>query len=79
MTAEQNLEVVRRAYEAVARGDFEGALEAFDPSVVVEDRRGSASGVQVSEQQFHVFDFAHDRVVRFRAFVDREQALRAAG
>jgi ketosteroid isomerase-like protein len=131
MMGKQNVEIVHRAYEAVARGDLEGALEAFDASVAVEDHdrslesttayrghqglmdlfalvnegfedvrytaekfthagdrvlvtvrrtgRGAASGVPVSEQQFHVFDFARDRIVRFRVFVERDQALQAAG
>jgi ketosteroid isomerase-like protein len=41
--------------------------------------RGSASGVEVREQQFHVFDFEGGLVVRFRSFLKREKALEAAG
>ena len=41
--------------------------------------RGSASGVHVEEQQYHVFDFAEGRIVRFRSFLRREKALEAAG
>jgi len=31
--SEENVEVVRRAYEAFARGDLDGVLEAMDPDV----------------------------------------------
>ncbi len=41
--------------------------------------RGATSGVRVEEQQFHVFDLADGRIVRFRSFLRREKALEAAG
>jgi ketosteroid isomerase-like protein len=41
--------------------------------------RGSASGVAVDERQFHLFDVEDGRIVRIRAFLEREQALEAAG
>ena len=41
--------------------------------------RGSASGVAVEERQFHVFDVENGRIVRVRAFLEREEALEAAG
>ena len=57
-------------------------LTESSDSVLVKARRsgrGSASGVRVEEQQFHVFDFADGRIVRFRSFLKREKALEAAG
>lgn len=59
--------------------------EAFTQSgdrVLVTVRRtgrGAASGVEVSEQQFHVFDFVEGRIVHFRSFLKREKAVEAAG
>ena len=55
--------------------------EAGDRVLVKARRtgRGTASGVRVEEQQFHVFDFADGRIVRFRSFLRRQKALEAAG
>ena len=129
--SEQNVDVLRQGYDALARGDLTAALAPLDPDVRVEDHewslaspitrrgregfveilttvnegfedvsytpeefmeagdrvlvkarrmgRGSVSGVRVEEQQFHVFDFAEGRIVRFRSFLRREKALEAAG
>jgi ketosteroid isomerase-like protein len=35
--SQENVEVVRRSYEAYVRGDLEGALAAFDPEVEAYD------------------------------------------
>ena len=50
--------------------------------VLVEVRRtgrGTASGAQVDERQFHVWDVVAGRAVRFRVYLDHEQALDAVG
>src|SRR5215218_7238019 len=39
--------------------------------------RGRASGAQVDERQFHVWDVVAGRAVRFRVYLDRDQALDA--
>ena len=39
--------------------------------------RGAASGAAVEEQQFHLFDVADGRVVRFRSFLSGDKALEA--
>ena len=59
----------------------EDATEVGD-RVLVEVRRtgrGSASGAQVDERQFHVWDVVAGRAVRFRVYLDRHQALEAVG
>jgi ketosteroid isomerase-like protein len=59
----------------------EAATEIGD-RVLVEVRRtgrGTVSGAQVDERQFHVWDVVAGRAVRFRVYVDRDQALEAAG
>lgn len=59
----------------------EDATEVGD-RVLVEVRRtgrGSASGAQVDERQFHVWDVLADRAVRFRVYLDHDQALKAIG
>lgn len=127
----EDVETLRRGYEALGRGDLSAALASFDPDIEVEDHelslagpakrkghkgfleiltivnegfedvrytpeefrdagdqvlvkarrtgRGSASGVEVEEQQFHVFDFDQGRVVRFRSFLELDKALEAVG
>ena len=127
--AQENVEALRRGYEALARRDVEAALAVLDPAVRVEDHewslgspttrhghqgfleilatvnegfedvqytaeeftdlgdqvlvkarrtgRGTASGVPVEEQQFHVHDFADGLVVRFRSFLNPDKALAA--
>ena len=129
--SQENVEAVRRGYEAFAHGDIEAALAMFHPGIQVEDHersletptsyhgrdgfltlfatvnegfsdvryapeeltdvrdrvlvevrrtgRGRASGAQVEERQFHVWDMVAGRAVRFRVYLDRNQALEAAG
>ena len=129
--SQENVEIVRRAYEAFAQGDIEAALAMFHADIQVEDHnrsletpatyhgrdgfltlfatvnegfsdvrytpeeltdvgdrvlaevrrtgRGRASGAQVDERQFHVWDVVAGRAVRFRVYLDRNQALEAAG
>ena len=50
--------------------------------VLVEVRRkgrGSLSGVPVERWQFHIWDIAEGRAIRFRTYADRQEALEAAG
>lgn len=50
--------------------------------VLVEVRRkgrGSLSGVPVERWQFHIWDIAEGRLVGFRTYADRQEALEAAG
>jgi len=42
--SEENVEIVRRMYEAYFRGDFETALSAFAEDVVWEDMNGTYQG-----------------------------------
>ena len=76
-----------RMFSSVNEGfdDVRYTPETFDDrgtQILVKVRRtgrGSASGVSVEESQFHVFDFEGARVTRFRACVDRAEALEAVG
>jgi ketosteroid isomerase-like protein len=129
--SQQNVELVRRGYEAFAEGDIEAALAMFHPDIQIEDHdrsletpttyqgrdgfltlfatvnagfadvryapqevtavgdrvlaevrrtgRGEASGAQVDERQFHVWDVVAGRAVRFRVYLDHDQALAAVG
>jgi uncharacterized protein len=129
--SQENVELVRRGYEAFAEGDIEAALAMFQPDIQVEDHersletptsyhgrdgfltlfatvnegfsdvrytpekltdvgdrvlvdvrrtgRGKASGAQVEERQFHVWDMVAGRAACFRVYIDRNHALEAAG
>jgi ketosteroid isomerase-like protein len=129
--SQQNVELVRRRYEAFARGDIESALAMFHPDIQIEDHdrsletpttyegrdgflilfatvnegfsdvryipedvtevddqvlvqvrrtgRGEVSGAQVDERQFHIWDVVAGRAVRFRVYLDHDQALEAVG
>ena len=41
--------------------------------------RGMGSGVQVAQTMFHVFEIRSAKIARMREYLDREQALEAAG
>jgi ketosteroid isomerase-like protein len=43
--SQENVEVVRRMYEAFHGGDAEGAVAFFDPEVVVDASRGVDGGI----------------------------------
>jgi ketosteroid isomerase-like protein len=43
--SEENVEIVRRMYEAFHRGDADGALAHFDPEVVVDASRRVDGGI----------------------------------
>jgi ketosteroid isomerase-like protein len=40
---------------------------------------GVASGIKVNQRFFHVFDFRNGKVLRQREYLEREEALKAAG
>ncbi len=56
-------------------------LDAGDSVVVVFRQRGTGreSGVQIERDFFGVYDLRESKVVRFRMFESREEALEAAG
>jgi ketosteroid isomerase-like protein len=57
-------------------------VTGVDDQVLVQVRRtgrGEASGAQVDERQFHIWDVVAGRAVRFRVYLDHDLALEAAG
>ncbi|MEK6251884.1 MAG: nuclear transport factor 2 family protein [Actinomycetota bacterium] len=77
------LDMVARVNEGLE--DVKYAPERFvdvGDQVLVEVRRkgrGSLSGVPVERWQFHIWDIAEGRLVGFRTYADRQEALEAAG
>ena len=58
--------------------DFAGA----DDRVVVtvtQRARGKASGITIDQERSQVWTFREGKVIAFRSFVDRDEALAAAG
>jgi ketosteroid isomerase-like protein len=41
--------------------------------------RGRQSGMEISQRLFHVFEVRDDKILRVREYLDRHQALEAAG
>jgi len=54
--SQQNVEIVRRGYDAVARGDFEALFEILDPGIEMRDAANSPD-VEVYRGHQGVFDF----------------------
>jgi uncharacterized protein len=56
-------------------------LDAGDSVVIVFRQRGTGreSGIQIERDFFGVYDLRESKVVRFRMFESREEALEAAG
>jgi ketosteroid isomerase-like protein len=126
----ENIDIVKRGYDAWNRGDLAGVLELVDPSFewheatevpggvhvytrdqfesylvslwrlwesfrlepqelreagdlvvadVLERARGRASGVEVTQRFAHVWTMRDRRACRMRAFLDKGEAMRAAG
>ncbi len=57
-----------------AWGDDEGMLIE-----VVVHSRGPTSGARTERREFFLVEFSHGRIVTFREFLDRDQALEAFG
>lgn len=129
--SQQDVENLRRAWDAWNHGDYESGLSLFDPNVVYVDRvvldsleetyhgpegvmkawsrwsepwehitteieevidggdrlvsvhraraRAKSSGIDVDLRYAHVSRFREGKIIHFESFLDREQALEAAG
>jgi len=77
----QNVELVRRRFDAFNRGDIAAMMDAGDRVVVGVHLlgRGRSSGVPFEEHEFHVFTLRGGRVTETREYRDRAGALEAAG
>jgi ketosteroid isomerase-like protein len=61
--------------------EFEQMIDAGDKVLVIarESGRGKGSGVEVEQRAFAVFTLREGRIVHWKGFVNRRQALEAAG
>ena len=79
--SEENVEIVRRAYEAFLRGQWHQVAQLHDPDVVLlhEFRRGRGSGVELETDTAVVVEVRNGLVVRLQGYMHRAEALQAAG
>jgi uncharacterized protein len=127
--SQENVEIVRRVFDAYLAGDVEAALAAYGPKVefdvsfrpdggvyrgrdgviramrdgaepwdswqfeveeiidagdgavvvIQEAGRGKESGAEIKQTTFHVCTLRDGKITRQRGFMDRNQALKAAG
>jgi uncharacterized protein len=63
------------------RFEIEEMIDAGDRVLVLgtEFGRGKGSGVEIEQPRFNVWWLRNGRVVRYRSYLDRDQALEAAG
>jgi ketosteroid isomerase-like protein len=61
--------------------DVDEIIEANDVMVVAitVHGRGGESGMEISQRVFHVSEVRNGRIVRMREYLERDQALEAAG
>jgi ketosteroid isomerase-like protein len=61
--------------------EFEQLIDAGDKVLVIarESGRGKGSGVEVEQRAFAVFTLREGKIVHWKGFVNRRQALEAAG
>jgi ketosteroid isomerase-like protein len=79
---EENAEKVLRAYKAWNRRDFDAALEGVDPEVdfaFVQFHASAREGLELDAPFVHLLWFRAGKVIRFRSYDDRPEALEAAG
>jgi uncharacterized protein len=127
--SEENVEIIRRCFEAYARGDLATSIVDFDPEVEFdmtfrpegrtfqghegvaegmrtwtgafegwtfevqdvidagdqvlvitrESGRGKGSGIEVDQVVFHLARLRHGKVVHWKLYLNRAEALEAAG
>ena len=80
--SQENVEIVRRVYDAAAQRDSDAVLALYDPEVEVETTRGRgvASGAAVEPHQCGIWTLRAGRIVRVEWLeATREEALEAAG
>ena len=63
------------------RVDIEDIADAGDRVLVTlrESGRGKGSGIEIDQRVFGVFTLRDGKIIRWKAFLDRDQALEAAG
>jgi ketosteroid isomerase-like protein len=63
------------------RVELEEIVDAGDRVVLIarESGRGKGSGIEIDQRVYGVFTLRDGKIVRWKGFIDRDQALEAAG
>ena len=85
--SQENVKIVREAFESFLGGDREKTAQLVDPEVEFHDvvvllheyRRGKGSGVELETETAVVVTVSGGRVVRIQGYMDRAAALAAVG
>jgi ketosteroid isomerase-like protein len=81
MTDPRILEIVDSTYAAFSRGDVEAVLELMHADVEWHPPPTSVDPQTLhgreAVREYHLYVFRDDQVVRFEAYVDRDQAMAA--
>ena len=61
--------------------ELEEVIDAGDSIVSAANMKGraSASGIEITQRVFHVADIRGSKIARLREYLDRQEALKAAG
>ena len=79
--SQENVGIVKVAYEALASGGLDPFMEHFTDDVEYRRYGGRArlSGVETGSALWTVFNIRDGKIARGREYATREQALEAAG
>lgn len=84
--SEQNVEIVRRVYDCLARRDWDAMWRDFNPDFVLDTQvqgsyraRPKESSAEIEALIGHLFALRDGLIVRLQTFPQREKALEAAG
>ena len=78
--SQENVEIVKNAYRGLDERGVDGLLEFIHEDVeFAMNSRGRGSGVEVANEGFQVWHFRDGRGARIEEYVDRAEALEAAG
>jgi ketosteroid isomerase-like protein len=77
--SEENMEVVRRMYNAFHGGDIEGALNHFDPNVLVDASRARPDDVAVGTGHEHLIQIVTSWVTAWDEWREEIEEMRDLG
>ena len=75
--SQDNLEIVRRAYAAIARGDWDAAFREAHPDFALTTKRGPSAGTHRRREE--VEEFGRDYIEAFEDFAMEPEGLRESG
>jgi ketosteroid isomerase-like protein len=75
--SDENVEIVRRSLEAYQAGDITASVVDVDPEVEFDSRK--ESGVEIDQLVFQLFRLRRGKVIHWKLYLDRAEALEAAG